>query len=687
MEYLLEDTNKNISYIFGSYRLQKKPLTLFSNEQKIKIEPQVVQLLLFFVENADTVLSRDDIIAYLWPKRVVTDDALRSSVRKLRDILQDSAKSPEYIKTLPMKGYEFIAQVELLTPEKEGTKNSAQKTTIAVCLITILIILIISLLWSNESVKPPYISKLTTISGSELLPSFDPIHNRIIFAHRANKNDFLQFYVKDMSSGDVTRLTWDNANYGNAMWSPDGTSFAYIRSTPTEMHHFISEFDPKQGMVNTTQLENDILSTHYLLGWSRNKHAIYLTDKTSPTSPQGIWLYDITRNTVEQISSPSVPGQGDYFAKESYDGSQLAILRSISLNKHELLVLHIKTGQIVFSAQLPNKMHRLVWQQNDKSITVGNFEGDLYRVDLNTASANNLALENITPQADYVNNVFYQCGEQCYYMRQHNGNYLDIAEQPNPFIKKYTGSFAKYELKGANDFPMYANLSEKLYFVSHYGQSTLIEYMQNTTAPATLLDFKKVTDIQSIALNETDTHFVGLADSTLFTYSIADKKLSYLSKQTDIVYPPHWLNEHSFVYAKLEKNQAMLYQYSLLDNTSTFLMSDFVGLIELPNNTRLLIDKDFHLWHEQHQQLRNIAKLPSSQANRIEVVDDMVFYTGREENNSFLYRVNINSGHTDKFEIAKNRFKANFDMSENQEKLAVVESLLAQSDLIKLELN
>lgn len=37
--------------------------------------------------------------------------------------------------------------------------------------------------------------------------------------------------------------------------------------------------------------------------------------------------------------------------------------------------------------------------------------------------------------------------------------------------------------------------------------------------------------------------------------------------------------------------------------------------------------------------------------------------------------------------LAKNRFKGNFDISANTEKLAVVKSLLAQSDLVKVELH
>jgi DNA-binding winged helix-turn-helix (wHTH) protein len=677
----LDSTHKNIQYKFGEFHFDESTCDLFYRQISVKVEPQVAQLLRYFLQNKGQVLSRDDLMLVLWSDRVVSDDALRSSIKKLREILKDDAKSPKFIKTLPMKGYEFIGEVELLAPKALSLislKTKLLSTMVLLCLLALGI-------WQSGIVSPshnkPHITKLTDIAGSELLPSYDAVNKRLIFSHRANKDDFLQLYVKEMNSGKVTRLTWDEANYGNPMWSPSGDSFAYIRSTTTSMHHYISEFDTLKGMVNTNKLDNDILSTHYLLGWSSNKMGLYLTDKTSPSRPQGIWLFDITNNTTEQITSPSVHGQGDYFVKESFDGTQLAILRSLSLSKHELLVLHLSTGEIVYANQLPRKMHRLVWSNDNTSITLGSFDGTLLRTTLSSRN-----IEDITPKADFVNNLFYQCGQNCYYMRQHNGNYLDIAEQPNPFSEKSTGSFGYFELSGANDFPVYANTENKVYFFSQYGQTSRIEYIDNNGSPATVLDFEKVAEIQSLALNRDDTYFAGLVDSSLFIYDINKGVLSYLSKQTDIIYPPHWLDENTFVYAKLEKNEAMLYQYSLLDNTSTFLMRGYVGLLNIGLDDRLLIDKDYRLWRQQNNELKEIGLLPSSQPNRLELVGNYIYYTDREENTNMLFRLSIDDASLNKVKLAKNRFKANFDISADHEKLAVVESLLAQSDIIKLEL-
>jgi TolB-like protein/Tfp pilus assembly protein PilF len=63
------------------------------------------------------VVSREQLIARLWPKGVVEfDTGLNSAMRKLRIALGDDADTPRYIETLPRKGYRFIGRLEDNTP-------------------------------------------------------------------------------------------------------------------------------------------------------------------------------------------------------------------------------------------------------------------------------------------------------------------------------------------------------------------------------------------------------------------------------------------------------------------------------------------------------------------------------------------------------------------------------------------
>jgi DNA-binding winged helix-turn-helix (wHTH) protein/dipeptidyl aminopeptidase/acylaminoacyl peptidase len=674
----LNKTSQKIIYRFANFSFDPHRLELLKSDHVVKVEPQVAQLLKYFLENKEELLTRETIIQQVWPNRVVSDDALRSCIKKLRELLNDNAKSPQFIKTFPLKGYEFIGEVSVVAIKP----SSARFVLILLAAFLLVVSLLLVFQLSNTDQSNVRITHLTELTGSELKPSFN-IHNQhLIFSHRANKDDFLQLYVKDVESKQVTRLTWDEANYGNPIWSPSNNKFAYIRSTPNEMKYFISEYQPGVGITNTKHLDDNILYKHYLLGWSHSKNALYLTDKSSPTHPQGIWRFDIDTASLEQITSPNVPGQGDYFADESNDGEKLAILRSISLNKYELLVLHLKTGEILFATQLPKRMNRLVWNEQNSEITMGSFDGALLRVSLDDK-----VIENITPRVDYVNNLFYQCGDNCYLMRQHNGNYLDIAEQPNPFVSAKSGSFAYHELEGANDFPIYANRAGVIYYFNQYANTSTIESYSTDNKTKVIYDFRKALTIQSLAINNKDSHLIGLADSRLFLLEIESGKLEYLSKQTDITYPPHWIDNDKFTYATLKQNQIELNEYSLAKQTSKFVMDKFVAAIGLGKSASLLFDKDYNVFKEENGEIAKIGQLPSSQPNRFKIIDnEYIYYTGRVENTNILFRIEISTGKREMMEIAKNRYKANFDMSSNQEKLLIVESLLAQSDVIKLEL-
>lgn len=48
----------------------------------------------------------------LWPETHVTDASLSQAVASLRTALHDDAQTPEYIVTLPRRGYKFVAEVK-----------------------------------------------------------------------------------------------------------------------------------------------------------------------------------------------------------------------------------------------------------------------------------------------------------------------------------------------------------------------------------------------------------------------------------------------------------------------------------------------------------------------------------------------------------------------------------------------
>ena len=78
-----------------------------------RLQDQPLQILEELVQRPGELVTREQLIARLWPTGVVEfDTGLNSAMRKLRIALGDDAETPRYIETLPRKGYRFIATLE-----------------------------------------------------------------------------------------------------------------------------------------------------------------------------------------------------------------------------------------------------------------------------------------------------------------------------------------------------------------------------------------------------------------------------------------------------------------------------------------------------------------------------------------------------------------------------------------------
>ena len=76
-----------------------------------EIEPKVFDLIEYLLRHRDRVVSKDELQEVLWPGVIVTEAALSRSIMKARKALDDDAHEPHIIRTIPRKGFRFIAKV------------------------------------------------------------------------------------------------------------------------------------------------------------------------------------------------------------------------------------------------------------------------------------------------------------------------------------------------------------------------------------------------------------------------------------------------------------------------------------------------------------------------------------------------------------------------------------------------
>jgi TolB-like protein/DNA-binding winged helix-turn-helix (wHTH) protein/tetratricopeptide (TPR) repeat protein len=118
-----------------TFRFEDWTLNLQSGELdrgrvRTRLQEHPLQVLALLLENAGQVVSREQLIAKLWPDTVVDfDTGLNTAVRKLRAALGDTADTPTYIETIPRRGYRFIGTVH--TDEALAVSGSAPTTPTA----------------------------------------------------------------------------------------------------------------------------------------------------------------------------------------------------------------------------------------------------------------------------------------------------------------------------------------------------------------------------------------------------------------------------------------------------------------------------------------------------------------------------------------------------------------------------
>ena len=86
-------------------------------DERRRIDYKAMQVLLCLASRPDEKISKQEILASVWPGQAVCDEVLTVAVSTLRRALGDDARAPRFIQTIPRVGYRLIAPVTSLVPE------------------------------------------------------------------------------------------------------------------------------------------------------------------------------------------------------------------------------------------------------------------------------------------------------------------------------------------------------------------------------------------------------------------------------------------------------------------------------------------------------------------------------------------------------------------------------------------
>jgi DNA-binding winged helix-turn-helix (wHTH) protein len=107
-------------YRFGEFRLDNDARQLLSHETPVRLSPKAFQLLHELLEAAPRALSKSELQESLWPGTFVVEANLPHLIAEIRMALDDTSRSPRFVRTVHGFGYAF--QERIVRTSRDGRR-------------------------------------------------------------------------------------------------------------------------------------------------------------------------------------------------------------------------------------------------------------------------------------------------------------------------------------------------------------------------------------------------------------------------------------------------------------------------------------------------------------------------------------------------------------------------------------
>ncbi|GAB5518353.1 MAG: hypothetical protein RhofKO_06040 [Rhodothermales bacterium] len=282
-----------------------------------------MDLLVVLAQHAGIAVSRDDLMAVVWPDVIVSDDALNRAVSKLRNALGDTPQAPHYIETIPKRGYCLIAPVMHdpveATPAPTATSERFPHATARPWAWGLGLLLALVLIgWLTQRPSPPdrFASQpATRMAGTERLPALAP-DGRLAFSGRTRGDETYHLFVQPPGSATPIQLTDAPDNDLFATWTPDGQALVFLRCSALGCYPY------RVPAVGGPAMR---LSDHALAPYGLTHHAtepvLLGVQRDSTTAPYRIHALDLDTQTLTPLTAPKPNIVGDLFPTIRGDGT------------------------------------------------------------------------------------------------------------------------------------------------------------------------------------------------------------------------------------------------------------------------------------------------------------------------------------------------------------------------------
>jgi Tol biopolymer transport system component/DNA-binding winged helix-turn-helix (wHTH) protein len=230
---------------FGVYELDRDAMELRKHGVPIRLQEQPFRVLAMLAERPSEVITREQLQEQIWGNTFVDfDQSLNKAVNRLREALNDDAATPQFIETVPRRGYRFIAPVAAIPQTEEpavaslgpaegiassGSPKSPSRTIVLAALTMASVIAAIgitTMVWLRQPSKP-------VLQETRLIKSFgwEPALSRdgklLAYASSVGGGEE-HIWVQQTAGGEAIQVTAAPEGESAPDFSPDGAHIAFF---------------------------------------------------------------------------------------------------------------------------------------------------------------------------------------------------------------------------------------------------------------------------------------------------------------------------------------------------------------------------------------------------------------------------------------------------------------------------